>query len=205
MDRRQRAAEPEPVPGRDIAFGDRNEAGQPCLGCEEVIAVRVESAVGDPITDREKLAAGLEEEVELHRFEHRRRAFGKRGQSPLERCRGAARGRERPGQGVQHCRRGGGTVRVLRGGLLVVTAGLADMRQFAQARHGAEWVGAPVRGDVSFAACVGIERPGQQFAEIPQMAANGGVNGFRPDQRLCAFPVAAPLAQRPRDVGDRVG
>ena len=41
-DRRHRAAEPEPVPGGHVALGDGEEARQPRLGGEQVVAVGVE-------------------------------------------------------------------------------------------------------------------------------------------------------------------
>ena len=41
-DRRHRAAEPEPVPRRHVALGDREEAREPRLGGEQVVATGVE-------------------------------------------------------------------------------------------------------------------------------------------------------------------
>ena len=41
-DRRDGAAEPEPVAGRNVALGDRHEARQPRLGGEQIVAARVE-------------------------------------------------------------------------------------------------------------------------------------------------------------------
>ena len=55
-DRRDRAAETEPVAGRNVALGDRDEAREPRLGGEKIVATRVEGAVGHPIADRQQLA-----------------------------------------------------------------------------------------------------------------------------------------------------
>ncbi len=62
-DRRQRAAQPEPVGRVDIALGDGEEAGQASLGRQEVVAVRIEAPVPDPVADGEELPRGHEEEA----------------------------------------------------------------------------------------------------------------------------------------------
>ena len=43
-DRRDGAAEPEPVAGRHVTLGDRDETRQPRLGGQQIVAVRVELA-----------------------------------------------------------------------------------------------------------------------------------------------------------------
>ena len=53
--------------GRNVALGDRHEARQPRLGGEEIVAARVERALGDEIADREQLAVVVEQKAELHR------------------------------------------------------------------------------------------------------------------------------------------
>ena len=50
--RRVGASEPEPVPRRHVALGDRDEARQARLGGEQVVTVGIETAVRDPIPDR---------------------------------------------------------------------------------------------------------------------------------------------------------
>ena len=75
-DRRRGAAEPEPMLRRDVALGDREEAGEPRLGSQEIVTVLIERAFVDEISDRQQLAVGVEQEAELHRQRHRpRRAF----------------------------------------------------------------------------------------------------------------------------------
>ena len=43
-DRGRGAAEPEPMLGGDIAFGDGEEAGEPRLGRQQIVAIRIEFA-----------------------------------------------------------------------------------------------------------------------------------------------------------------
>ena len=54
---------------RDVALRDRDEAREARLGGQQVVAARVERAVGDPVADREQLPRGIEQEAELHRRE----------------------------------------------------------------------------------------------------------------------------------------
>ena len=49
--------------GRNVALGDRDEARQPRLGGEEIVATRVEGALGDEIADREQLAVVVEQKA----------------------------------------------------------------------------------------------------------------------------------------------
>ena len=50
--RRQRTAEAEPVAGRQVAFGDCDEARKTRLRREQIVIAGVESAIGNPISDR---------------------------------------------------------------------------------------------------------------------------------------------------------
>ena len=51
--------------GGDVALGDREEAGQPGLGGEQVVVAGVQRAVPDPEPDREQLAGRVEQEAEV--------------------------------------------------------------------------------------------------------------------------------------------
>ena len=59
--------------GRDVALGDRDEAREPRLGGEQIVATRVERALGHPIADREQLAVGVEQKAVAHLERHRPR------------------------------------------------------------------------------------------------------------------------------------
>ena len=74
-DRRDGAAETEPVPGRNVALGDRHEAREPCLRGEEIVAARIERALRHQIADREQLAVVVEQKAELHRQRRRPRGL----------------------------------------------------------------------------------------------------------------------------------
>ena len=79
---RRGAAEPEPMLCRNVPFGDREEAGEPRLGSQEIVTVVIERAFVDEISDRQQLPVVVEEKPELHRKRHRpRRAF--EGRKPL--------------------------------------------------------------------------------------------------------------------------
>ncbi len=54
-DRRHGATEPEPVTGGNVALRDCHEACQPRLGGKQIVAARVERAIGHAISDREQL------------------------------------------------------------------------------------------------------------------------------------------------------
>ena len=56
--------------GRQIAFGNGDEAGQPRFGGEEVVTARIERAVGYPVADRQELPIDVEQQTEFHRLEH---------------------------------------------------------------------------------------------------------------------------------------
>jgi len=85
------ASEPKPVARGKVAVGDRHEACQARLGCEQVIAAWVETAFDDAIADREKLALGVEEKVETHFPGHRSRRGGKVREAMFESARESAR------------------------------------------------------------------------------------------------------------------
>ncbi len=65
-ERRQRAAEPEPVPCRDVALGDGEETRQPCFRGQKIIDISIQLLVVDPIADGEKLPVLVVEECEVH-------------------------------------------------------------------------------------------------------------------------------------------
>ena len=81
VNRRQGAAEPEPVLRRNVALGDGDEARQSRFGREQIVEIGIETAVGAAITDRKKLAIGIEQKAEFHRVEHRPGRFRKRRQA----------------------------------------------------------------------------------------------------------------------------
>jgi len=54
----------KPVGGRDVALGDGDEARQAGLGGEEIVVVRIEPALGNPVADGEELARRVVEEAE---------------------------------------------------------------------------------------------------------------------------------------------
>ena len=63
-------AEPEPFAGGDVILGDRHEAGQPCLGRQQVVAVGVQRPFIRQEADGQQLALRVAEEAELHRQRH---------------------------------------------------------------------------------------------------------------------------------------
>ena len=86
-DRRHRAAEPEPVPRRDVALGDGDEAGEPRLGGEQVVATaRRACPSATAIADRQQLALRVEQEAEVHAPGERARLSLERLEPVLERC-----------------------------------------------------------------------------------------------------------------------
>src|SRR2546430_14201746 len=84
--------------GRDVALGDRDEAGQSRLGGEEVVAVRVRIALEYTIADREEVARGIEEKAELHGLEVLAREPGEGEQATDERAAGIGRALEALGE-----------------------------------------------------------------------------------------------------------
>ena len=86
---------------RHVAFGDRDEAGEPRFRREQVVERGVEPAravgVGEAIADREDAPAPVVEEVEPHAVGERRRrvaasaASASRGTSPARRRSAATR------------------------------------------------------------------------------------------------------------------
>ena len=69
LDRRHRAREPEPVHGRHVTAGDRDEAREPGLRGEKIVTALVERSVGDPVADGEELTGPVEQEFEIHSVE----------------------------------------------------------------------------------------------------------------------------------------
>ena len=123
--RRQRPPEPEPVLGRDLARGDRHEAGQPRLRGQQVVVRRVEPAVGDVEADREELPLGVEEKLEVHLFDEivgqRREPLG-----ALDRSAAAARLLERAQRSARAAGRRPASVRALAASCASVEDGAAD-------------------------------------------------------------------------------
>src|SRR5207247_11480109 len=68
--RRDATPDAQPVPRGNVALGDGHETRKARFRGEQVVAARVESALRDPITDREELAVRVEEKAELHRGGH---------------------------------------------------------------------------------------------------------------------------------------
>ena len=66
-DRRRRPAQTEPVPGRHIALGDGEQAGQPRLGRQKVIAIAVQSVGRHGKADGQQLLFGMLQKAEVHR------------------------------------------------------------------------------------------------------------------------------------------
>ena len=65
-DRSGRAPQPEPVPRINIALGDGKQAGQPRLGCQKIIAVRVNPIGDQRKSDGQKLFIRLQQKAKLH-------------------------------------------------------------------------------------------------------------------------------------------
>src|ERR1019366_10211508 len=65
-DRRDGAAEMEPVTCRNVALGHRDETREPGLGGEQIVTARVENALPHLIADRQQLAVGVEQEAVTH-------------------------------------------------------------------------------------------------------------------------------------------
>ena len=61
-----RPAKPEPVIGRDVALGDREQAGQTRLGGEQIVAALVELPFLDAVADRQQVALLPQQEREIH-------------------------------------------------------------------------------------------------------------------------------------------
>ena len=65
---------------RHVALGDGEEAREPRLGSQEIVAVVVERTFVDQIADRQQLPVGIEQEAELRRQRHRPRRVFENGQ-----------------------------------------------------------------------------------------------------------------------------
>ena len=73
------------MPRRNFTLRDGDETRQPRFRREQVVTVWIETPVCDAVANRKKLARGIEQEVELHRVEHRARSRGEFRDAPLER------------------------------------------------------------------------------------------------------------------------
>ena len=58
------------MPGWQVALGDGEEAGQPRLGRQEVVAIGIQRRSGNDESDRQQLPLLVEEKAELHRHRH---------------------------------------------------------------------------------------------------------------------------------------
>ena len=77
---RERPAEAEPVLLADVALGDREEAREAALACEQVVVARVEPALVQVVADREELAMRVEEDREVGVLPHLARDLGSEAQ-----------------------------------------------------------------------------------------------------------------------------
>ena len=100
-----RPAEPEPVLGRQVALGDGEQAGQPRLGGQQVVAAFVELMLLDPIADRQQLAV-LAASGRRNPFRRRKRA--RRSRKRLRRWREAPSMRIVVAVGIADMRLAGG-------------------------------------------------------------------------------------------------
>src|SRR6185437_12079264 len=82
--RRQASPQAKPVQRRHVASGNSHKACKARFGGEQVVAVGIESAVGDAVADRKQVTCGIEEKVEFHRVKHFARDGAEGGQSSLE-------------------------------------------------------------------------------------------------------------------------
>ena len=73
------------MPGADVAPGDREEARQPGLARQEVVAALVQLAVEHVVADREQLAMTVLQEAERHARLQRPGREGDRKGPPDER------------------------------------------------------------------------------------------------------------------------
>ena len=81
------------MPRGQVAIGDRDEAREARLGREQVVAARVETALLDPIPDREQFSLRIEQEVEAHRSGDGPRRRSQRAEAALASVTAARRGR----------------------------------------------------------------------------------------------------------------
>ncbi|EDT03388.1 hypothetical protein BamIOP4010DRAFT_3075 [Burkholderia ambifaria IOP40-10] len=92
-DRRRQAAEPEPVPRRDIALRDRDETRQARLRRQQVVVARIEPSVGHRVADRQQIPHRVEQKAELHRIGHLQRGIGQRMKTLVQHVRFVRRAR----------------------------------------------------------------------------------------------------------------
>ena len=156
--RTQRPAEHPPVPGADVALGDREVAGQPGLGGQQVVAAVVELGIRHVIADRHQPAARVDEEAEVHRDRELGAAARdvdeppvERGAFPLRHAAVLAQPGDRAGDGLGPRGGAAGHRGVMGVGLLVGGIDLADDRD-----QGGRHVGGAA--EVHLAVVVGDER-----------------------------------------------
>ncbi len=74
----------KPIAHRDISLCYRDEARQPRFGGKQIVTSGIESAVRDPVSDREKLACRVEEKAEIDRCKHLHRDFLQRQETTTQ-------------------------------------------------------------------------------------------------------------------------
>ncbi len=76
------------MPRRHVALCDRDKTSEARFRSEQIVTVGIETALGDAISNREKLACGVEKKIELHSVEHLSDHRGEIGYAALEGYRG---------------------------------------------------------------------------------------------------------------------
>ena len=84
-------AKSEPMMGGHIALRDRDEAREARFGREQIVIIGIKTAIGDPISDLEKLPFRIEEKIERHRLEYLPRKLTQRCDATFERNGGLSR------------------------------------------------------------------------------------------------------------------
>ncbi len=85
--RRERSPQKEPMPRRHVTLGDRDEARQPRLRCEQVVAAGVERVVTRAEADGKQIARAIEQEAEVHRLGQPFRLERDGGETMVDRAR----------------------------------------------------------------------------------------------------------------------
>ena len=169
--------------GRHVALGDRDEARQPRLGGQQIVAVGVEIALGDAIADRR--AAGAWDRK------------GSRTPSPRHSRAPAGRGRAGAGRACRsHSRRARGVDE--RAGFGV--SGVPPPARREQSRSGPHLGrgGQGVEEAMPGVVRARETRPGQQRVHVTGIALHGRGDGAGPRHQLRRRPVATLGVQRPR-------
>ncbi len=199
------------MPGRHISLGDGDETRETCFGSQQIVAVGIQRALCHLITDREKLACGIQKKAELHRREDRFHGITEslqplteqpgRTSRAVELCHKRGRVRERIIASLGLRRELGVGARQRGDG------GLAPRRQIRQRRHRVQeqpycLIRRGGRDDIGIA---GDERcPWHELGDIVSVASGGGTQGFRPSQQVRAGVVVSPLRHPSRELGGTI-